>query len=56
MFYNTMQNEGDKIVVFDTRSMFKVLKRQLNYNMKFDHNIPLSFDFITDKQLKMKDY
>ena len=36
--------------------MFKILKRQLNYNMNFDHNIPLSIDFLTDNQLSMKDY
>ena len=56
MFYNYMQNEGDKIIVFDTRSIFKVLKRQVNYNMKFNHNIPLCFDFLAEKQLKIKDY
>ena len=28
----------------------------MNFNLKFDHNIPLPFDYLDEKNLKLKDY
>lgn len=54
--FNTIQNEGDKILVFDMRSLNDILNAHFNFNFKYDHTIPMPADYITENQFSMENF
>lgn len=51
--FNTIQNNGDQIMIFDMRSMYSYLRGHVDYNHSEDSTIPLPCDFLLEKDLDM---
>jgi hypothetical protein len=42
--FNLLQNDSDKVIVFDFRLILDFLKFQVDHNLKNDTSIPMDFD------------
>lgn len=53
--YNTIQNFGDQILIFDMRSMYNYLKGHVDFNHSEDSTIPLPCDYLLENNLRISD-
>lgn len=49
--YNLLQNESDKILIFDMRSLYDILRGHINHNFQSESNIPVPSDFVIENKL-----
>ena len=47
--FNSIQNDSDKVLIFDMRSILNQMKSFINHNYKNDSVIPLPLDLIEDE-------
>lgn len=56
MMFKYLENEGDKILVFDMRQLNDILNCHINFNSKSDHCVPIPFDYISEKGFSMQNF
>jgi len=49
--YNVLQNDSDKVLILDTRSLIDQMRSHLNFNFKNDSHIPIPSDLILNRNL-----
>ena len=46
--FNSIQNDSDKVLIFDMRSILNHMRGFINHNYKNDSAIPMPLDLISD--------